>query len=159
MKGFIKRLLREGLDKDGNVVYDIIPDVVYHGQPPKYDNKGNRSEPIVFDKFDQSKKRFLMDNHVGFYFTPDEREARDYAEGGNVYVCSLDIKNPYYLDSHGIHVNGKGLIKSGNFFTKEDMDKLISNGYDGLVIVTGIGRCGEIIAFHSDQIKIIEVIK
>lgn len=158
MKELIKKLLKEELEK--SIEYPKIPDLVYHGQAPKYDNKGNRLPLPKIDTFNLNNKRFLRDEHIGFYFSPSKREATDYAEGGYVYTCNLNIKNPYYYEPI-FHYNNQGLIRSANFITKEDMMKLISNGYDGVVLLENwIGktfRLGEIIAFYPEQIKILDV--
>jgi hypothetical protein len=142
---------------ENNNKYPEIPNILYHGQPPKYDNKGNRSEPVKFKKFDQSQKRFLKNNHYGFYFTPSKNEAFDYAEGGNVYECNVIIKNPYYYEYMFSYTNN-GLIKSGNFIDREDYDKLQKNNYDGVVILTSMNEIGEVIALNPEQIKIIKII-
>ena len=133
-----------------------IPNLAYHGQPPKYDSHGIRTEPPVIDKFNLDNKRFLKDGNVGFYFTPNEHEAASYAEGGNVYICTLDIKNPYYYESI-FSYNNKGLIKSATFIDMNDKNKLEENGYDGVVLLDGINRIGEIVALYPEQIKIIKV--
>jgi len=142
-----------------NKKYPAIPKILYHGQPPKWDEKGKRTEPKIFKSFDQSKKRFLRDDNYGFYFTPNKREAYDYAEGGNVYVCNVNIKNPYYFENDFHYLDRKDrFIKSANFIDKEDFDKLKRNGYDGVVLLDIMGNIGEVIALDSKQIKILKVI-
>ena len=154
MKSLIKKLLREGLEESGKK-YPTIPSLVYHGQPPKY-NGAEKQEPVKFDKFSLDDKRFLKDGNHGFYFTADKYEAIDYAEGGNVYTCTLNINNPYYYEAIYAYTD-KGFIKSANFISTSDYNKLINAGYDGVVLLTVMNKLGEIIALHPEQIKIIGV--
>jgi len=152
----IRKIIREVLEEnDTDVKYPEIPKLVYHGQPPKYVN-GERQEPIKFDKFNIDDKRFLKSDNHGFYFTDDKMEAADYAEGGNIYTCTLDIKNPYYYEDI-YNYNNKGLIRSGNFIDTSNLEKLVSNGYDGVVLLTAMNKVGEIIALYPEQIEIISV--
>ena len=139
-----------------NNKYPAIPSELYHGQPPTYVD-GKRIEPVIIDTFDQNKRRFLKDGNYGFYFTPSVAEAFDYAEGGNVYMCSLNIKNPYYYEDIFGYTN-TSLIKSPNFISKEDIDKLESNGYDGVVILNIFKEIGEVVALYPEQIKIIKML-
>jgi hypothetical protein len=148
----LKRSLNEN-----TTIYPPIPQPLYHGQPAKYDHKGSVIKPEKFTQFDQSKKRFLGDDNYGIYFTPNKREAYQYAEGGNVYVCQVKINNPYYYE-HLFSYNNKGLIKSATFITKEDKQKLIDHGYDGVAFLDNIDRIGEVIALDPNQIKILEII-
>lgn len=140
-----------------NKQYPPIPNIVYHGQPPTYDNKGNRSEPIKFSKFDQNKKRFLKDQHYGFYLTPYRNLAIDYAEGGNLYVCNVNLKNPYYYE-YMFGYSNDGLIKAPNFLTKNDVNILNKNGYDSVVTLSPMYEIEQVIPLKSEQIKIVEVI-
>jgi hypothetical protein len=136
-----------------------IPDILYHGQPPKYDSSNNykRIDPVKFTKFDRNFKRFTDEKHWGFYFTPYKHIAYNYAEGGNVYVCKVNIKNPYYY-LYNYSYDNTGLIKSATFITKADYDKLIKNGYDGVVLMEMGNEIGEIIALYPEQIEILKII-
>ena len=151
----VRKIIREVLEENTGIKYPEIPKLVYHGQPPKYVN-GERHEPVKFDNFSIDDKRFLKSDNHGFYFTADKREAADYAEGGNIYTCTLSIKNPYYYEDM-YNYNNKGLIKSANFINSYDLDKLVSSGYDGVVLLTAMNKVGEIIALYPEQIKIISV--
>jgi hypothetical protein len=155
LRKFIATTIREYLNEQVKQ-YPSIPDILYHGQPPKYVN-GKRIEPIKFDKFDQRQKRFLSDENIGFYFTPSKREAQEYAEGGNVYVCKVNIKNPYYYENDFAY-NNNGLIKTATFITNEEKSILEENGYDGVVLLKYWDRIGEVIALHPNQIQILEII-
>ena len=156
MKKLIKKLLIEGLLNENDVgKYPTIPNLVYHGQPPIYKG-GERKEPVKFDKFSLDDKRFLKDDNHGFYFTSSKHEAIDYAEGGNVYTCTLNINNPYYYE-YLYSYNNKGLIKSQTFINTSDYNKLIDAGYDGVIGLDPMNKLGEIVALHSEQIKIIDV--
>ena len=153
-----KKIIRTTIREYFNVrikKYPPIPEIVYHGQPPKYVN-GKRIDPIKFDKFDQHQKRFLSDENIGFYFTPSKRDAQDYAEGGNVYVCNVNIKNPYYYENEFAY-NNSGLISSSTFMTDKDKNILEENGYDGVVGLTFMGNIGAVIALYPNQIKILEI--
>ena len=145
------------LIKEDTNRYPPIPDVLYHGQPPKYDNRGVRTEPVKFDKFNQNFKRFLGDANYGFYFTPSKSEATKYAEGGNVYVCKVNIKNPYYYENEFAYTNN-GLINIATFIKEKDKQKLIENGYDGIVLLDIADNIGEVIALYPEQIEILEII-
>jgi hypothetical protein len=136
--------------------YPPIPDILYHGQPPKYVN-GKRIEPTKFSKFDQKEKRFLKDDNFGFYFTPRKKIAYDYAEGGNVYTCKVNIKNPYYYENIFTY-NNKGIIKIATFIDEKDKENLINNGYDGVVLLDFSNQISEVIALYPEQIHIIDVL-
>ena len=155
LRKFIKTSIRKCLNEQIKK-YPPIPEILYHGQPPKYNN-GKRIDPIKFDKFDQNQKRFLRDENIGFYFTPSKREAQDYAEGGNVYVCNVNIKKPYYYENEFAY-NDSGLIKIATFMTDRDKNILEENGYDGVVLLTFMNKIGEVIALYPNQIKILEII-
>jgi hypothetical protein len=140
--------------------YPPIPDILYHGQPAKWDEKGRKTPAIVFDKFDQSKKRFLQKNNYGFYFTDSKYEAFQYAEGGHVYVCKVYIKNPFYYENEFSFLDKKDrFISSATFITKEDKEKLEKYGYDGVVLLTPVGKIGEVVALYPEQIKILDILK
>lgn len=151
----LRQIIREEIEKIRQ--YPPIPNILYHGQPPKYEN-GKRIEPVKFDKFDQSQKRFLDDKNVGFYFTPNKYEAKEYAEGGYVYICNVKLKNPYYYENRFAY-NNTGLIKSPNFITKKDKRILEKNDYDGVVILNPMYKISEVIALYPNQIKIKKIIK
>ena len=148
----------ENVDNYGRKLPDL-PEILYHGQPPKYDSSNNykRVEPVKFDKFDRSFKRFTDKDDYGFYFTPSKARAYDYAEGGNVYVCKVNIKNPYYHLYHYDYDN-TGLIKSATFIKKADYDKLIEHGYDGVILMNWGNEIGEVVALYPEQIEILNVI-
>jgi len=154
-RDIIKAKIREYLNEQVKQ-YPQIPNILYHGQPPKYID-GKHIEPIKFDKFDQKQKRFLSDENIGFYFTPSKREAQEYAEGGNVYVCKVNIKNPYYYENDFAY-NNNGLIKIATFITNEEKSILEENGYDGVVLLTFMDKIGEVIALYTNQIQILEII-
>ena len=134
------------------------PLIVFHGQPPKYEcnietKKYDRIEPPKIDAFNNNNPRFLDDEHKGFYFTPNKNVAYKYSEGGNLYDVYLKIENPYIYreDEH---------VRNPCFLTNEEYEKLISLGYDGIIIENKFknfyierGEWGEIIAFYPNQIK------
>lgn len=155
MSKFIKSLADYLIEKVKS--YPEIPRILYHGQPDDYSNNIRKSA-VEFSKFNQSTKRFLKDGHVGFYFTPDKQEAFDYAEGGNVYVCNVILKNPYYFE-HIFNYNSKGLIKNANLIDVSSKDKLLANGYDSVIILDFANTVGEVVVFDQNQIEILEIIK
>ena len=156
MKHLIKKLLREGLLNETNIKeYPTIPSLVYHGQPPKYKG-GEKQDAVKIDKFSLDDKRFLKDDNHGFYFTPQKSLAVSYAEGGNVYTCTLNINNPYYYE-YLYAYNNKGLISNSSFINTSDYNKLIDAGYDGVIALGPMNDIWEIVALHSEQIKIIDV--
>jgi hypothetical protein len=155
MKRYIKKLLRE----TNNKKYPTIPNLVYHGQPPKYKG-GERQAPVKFDKFSLDDKRFLKDDNHGFYFTPQKSLAIAYADGGNVYTCSLNINNPYYYEHSSTYIysyNNKGFISNPSFINTSEYNKLIDAGYDGVIALGPMNDIWEIVALHPEQIKIIYV--
>lgn len=141
-------------------IYPPIPDILYHGQPAKWDENGRKNPAVVFDKFDQSKKRFLGNDNYGFYFADTKYQAFQYAEGGHVYVCKVDIKNPFYYEYEFSFLDKKDrFISSATFITKEDKEKLEKYGYDGVVLLTPVNKIGEVVALYPKQIKIVDIIK
>lgn len=152
-KLIISSTILESLNQDKG--YPEVPDVVYHGQPPSYEN-GKRIEPEIIVKFNQNKKRFLEKHHFGFYFTPDKHMAIRYAEGGNVYSCRLNVKNPYYYEWL-FHYNNGGLISNPAFITKKDVDLLLQNGFDSIAVLNPMKHIDEIIVFNPDQIEILKI--
>lgn len=138
-----------------------IPNIVYHGQAPKYEYVGNgkvTSSLERIEQFSNNYKRFLQDGNAGFYFTPQKALAKAYAEGGYIYSCTLDIKNPYYyLHRYGYGVEAGGLIKNSSFVSKKEIDKLKNMGYDGIAALDIGGVLVEIVVFDPSQIKILKV--
>lgn len=102
----------------------------------------------------------MRDDNYGFYFTDSKREAFQYAEGGVVYVCKVDIKNPYYFENYFNYLDKKDrFISSATFISKEDKEKLEKHGYDGVVLLTISNKIGEVIALYPEQIEIIKTLK
>jgi hypothetical protein len=84
----------------------------------------------------------------GFYFTPNVGQSR---YGEIELNCFLNIKNPFF--------------KQSTHRTYElKTDELESQGYDGVVVYpnwledfnfeNGVDRCEEVVAYHSEQIKL-----
>lgn len=135
--------------------YPPIPDIVYHGQPPSYEN-GKEIEPEIITKFDQNKRRYLEEKHVGFYFTDKKHIAQEYARSGNLYTCKLHIKNPYYF-TWTYYYSGKGLIKSPAFITHAERDVLFKNGFDSVIQLDMMKNFENIVVFDPDKIQILKV--
>lgn len=136
-----------------------IPDIVYHGQAPKYEYIGNgktKSSLEKFEQFSNNYKRFLQKTNVGFYFTPQKALAQAYAEGGYIYTCELDIKNPYYYLNR-YNYSGEGLIKNPSFITQDDIKKVTKMGYDGIASLDIVGNIMEIVVFDPSRVKILNV--
>lgn len=117
------------------------PLVVYHGGPPK-------------DEFDP-EHGVKRGGEYGIYLTPRRKYAEAYGRGtaSGYYV---NLKNPIYVEN-------KGEISPRNL-TKEDVDRLVAQGYDGIVSLnyadpinkTGadhVSQATEIVAFRNDQVR------
>lgn len=101
--------------------------VCYHGSPSKFttfmlNDSGNYP---IYGK--------------GFYFTNKRSTAKNYSDrNGTVYKVYLNIKNPYHATT-----------KDEGYLNR---DKLISQGYDGVIANIG-GDEKYFIVFNSNQIK------
>lgn len=91
---------------------------------------------------------------AGIYFTPHFEDAVEHAVGGciedgdnpTVMVVNLDIRNPYTI--HGIE---------SHVISVSRRDELIAMGHDGVVGINN-GQIEEYVAFHPDQVTIIDVL-
>lgn len=101
--------------------------VCYHGSPNK------------FTKFVMRDTTNYPIYGRGFYFTTKRNTAKNYSDkNGVLYKSYLNIKNPYYATS-----KDEGYLNT---------DKLISQGYDGVIANIGIDE-KYFIVFNSNQIK------
>ena len=124
---------------------DGSPLVVYHGTSKE------------FTTFDPGARGKYSSRDYGIYLTPSEKKADAYGSGKKMALY-VSIKNPKIVESKG-EISPRDL-------TKADVDKLISEGYDGIVVVNHqyndkwevvsrdpIWKANEIVAFHSNQVK------
>ena len=101
--------------------------VCYHGSPNK------------FTKFIIRDATNYPIYGKGFYFTNKRNTAKNYSDkNGILYKSYLNIKNPYYATS-----KDEGYLNT---------DKLVSQGYDGVIANIGIDE-KYFIVFNSNQIK------
>lgn len=102
------------------------PLVVYHGG-------------MVSDTFDSAFSGIGGGRESGFFFTPDIRQAKDYAGTGEVKHVYLSLKNPLYTDVQ---------------LDPHEVEQAKKDGYDGYwVIEDGLVEESEIVAFYPTQIK------
>jgi len=110
--------------------------------------------------FDEFKTDRGAGKEFGIYVTPREKYAQQYG-GGSAKAFYVNVRNPLVVENKG-EISPRDL-------TKSDVDKLVSQGYDGIVSVnrtekykdeyppTGpfkpITSADEIVAFHPNQIK------
>jgi ADP-Ribosyltransferase in polyvalent proteins len=105
------------------------PLVLYHGTNAN------------FDTFDPARGQ-----EYGIYLTPSMKYAGMY--GPNVKAVHADLRNPLYVEN-------KGEIAPRNL-TKEDIDGLRAQGYDGIVSVTPgkpVSKAHEVVAFAPEQVR------
>ena len=76
----------------------------------------------------------------GFYFTPYDGESMQY--GGKIMKVYLSLQNPVILKRQEIPMS----VKSW----RENMEYL---GYDGVMILDGVGSLDELVAWYPTQIK------
>lgn len=108
------------VDDDGQ------PMVVYHGG-------------TVTDTFDLAYSGSGSGRESGFFFTPDIRQARDYAGDGNIVEAYLSIRNPLMTDRQ---------------LSPEEVAQAKADGHDGYwLIEDGLIEESEIVAFEPTQIK------
>lgn len=105
---------------------DGSPMVVYHGG-------------TVGEVFDSSFSGTGSGRESGFFFTPDIRQARDYAGTGEVKEVYLSLKNPLYTDRQ---------------LEPAEVEQAKLDGHDGYWLVEdGLVEESEIVAFEPTQIK------
>ncbi len=108
------------VDENGN------PLVVYHGG-------------TVGNVFDAAYSGTGSGREGGFFFTPDIRQARDYAGSADVKAVYLSIQNPLYTDTQ---------------LDPDEVAQAKADGYDGYwLIEDGLVEESEIVAFYPNQIK------
>ena len=111
---------------------------------------------------------------VGFYFTDNIDIAKDFSEGGYVYKCELTLKRPYIIKNEQelnkflntyfkkINDNSHNNYSNSNYY-REQTDKIISDGYDGVIDYPGHntssshGNWLQYVVYDASQIKILEV--
>lgn len=117
------------------------PITAYHGSDTK------------IDKFDISKTGTNTDSGMfgkGIYFSGSPKEAGTYArKTGNVEEYSLDIKNPYVINSQSDipQIQANGTKDYSEKFTKYLQD----NGYDG--VIDNISPNKQYVVFNPKQIS------
>lgn len=135
------------------------------GRPlPVYHGTGTKpgAEPFfTFEHRTDGDGRFDMylpagEKRGGFYFTPREDEADNYARGAampdgtpRVIAAYISIKNPYWAREEEFSF----------YVTQADIDRLEGEGFDGVVKMAAwsegrISQAFQIIAFHPQQIKL-----
>lgn len=108
------------VDADGK------PLVVYHGG-------------TVGNVFDAAHSGTGSGREGGFFFTPDIRQARDYAGSADVKSVFLSIKNPLFTDRQ---------------LDPDEVAQAKADGYDGYwLIEDGLVEESEIVTFLPEQIK------
>jgi hypothetical protein len=122
-------------DKDFSAAPEVNKLMLERGRPKMFYH-GTKEDFTVFDR---SK---LVDT-LGFYFTEDIREARDY---GNTHGYYLNVRNPIdiYSDEYFDKYNG---IKN----TEDRVETIKADGYDGIASYSHGTQW--IIAFEPTQIK------
>lgn len=148
MKSFIKKLLKEELNKINKFNEWFSDSVMVNGDEPIIFYHGTN---IEFDKFDYNKIGTSTDAGWlgwGFYFYTDKNEAMQY---GDVKSYYLNIENPYYATDED---NERLSELNDPEISKKFTEDLINQGYDG-VYYNGNLR-GETVVFNSSQIWFIE---
>lgn len=154
----IKKILREELSKQ-----TVLPKVFYHGTNVMFDNFNSES---LSKNFEQSI--------LGFYFTqylkppPFGTTAKEYAEeavrnfGGSpiVYEVKLNIKNPLFINSNGLHSSVTAIDKQRNDIKRQ----LSTSNYDAVVAYDFEekdfnDKDYSAVVLNSNQIEIIRVIQ
>ncbi|HHW89693.1 MAG TPA: hypothetical protein GX745_02155 [Clostridiales bacterium] len=103
-----------------------------------------------FNVFDRTKFRsYSMTSYdlPAFYFTPDKRQAKDY--GSRVIEAYINITNPLIAEDQ------LPTLKEGES-PNESYNRLVEEGYDGIIIPAEELSDTEYIAFHPNQIKSVE---
>lgn len=134
LRNFIARTIREYLNEN-----KMVNDFYLHG---------TNNDEILFNE------------DTVFYGTKDYHFANTY--GVNVFKIKFTLKNPYDLsdtvdgkfrDSDGNTIkDDDGFDYSYNYIDLKLKNKLIENGYDGVIMDE------HVVAFYPNQIKVIEAL-
>lgn len=121
------------LDENGE------PLVVKHGTPYNF---------TIFDEEKQGEHDAGWLGKGFYFFGKNDIYAGQYANGGNVLSCFLNIRNPYYATYQDM----KRLAELNDRETSEQFTQdLIDEGYDGVYYDGDLN--GECVAFSPNQIK------
>lgn len=138
---------------------------LYHGQPAFWyevkDKKSVQHETKEIKKFHDKEQRF-GGNTGGIFFTESKDIALEYANekegGGRLYSVHLDMRKPFVYETNKYT---KYLPMGVSGIKKEQIEKLIEMGYDGVIQYKRVLNKDKVmnvidqaVAFSGDQVRI-----
>lgn len=105
-----------------------------------------------FEAFDLAKIADGGAYGAGFYFSNDLSLGRTYSDGKDPVRASVKLDNPWIVDLDLDYVSDERRAQSRVFRNKGARDRLIEQGYDGVLVKQG--RYVEVVAYYPEQITI-----
>jgi len=105
--------------------------------------------PETFTKFDFDKITSMGPYGVGVYLSNDYGLAKTYSDGGEPMQVEVILVKPYHLD-----LDSADRSLRAPFRSRQGKEKLLSEGYDGVVVTEG--DYVEVCAYAGAHLTIIE---
>jgi hypothetical protein len=106
-----------------------------------------------FTEFDPSKSAEGGAFGQGFYFSNDLGLAKVYSGDKDPYVAKVTLNNPWVVDLDLDYFSDQRNVQIRVFRKKGSRDRLIADGYDGVLVKQG--RYREVVAYYPEQIEMI----